>query len=163
MKICLTCADGGHLDQMLSILDAFTGCGVFFITFNTEMTKELPKIAKTVYIRNFKGIIDPAKLPWLFQMIYTMIWMIRMILPCFIILRREKPDIIVSTGGGVTIPLCYLGKLFGIRVIYIESISRLNKPSGTGRIIYPLADLFLVQWESMLKYYKRAKYWGRVI
>jgi UDP-N-acetylglucosamine:LPS N-acetylglucosamine transferase len=163
MKICLECADGGHLDEMLSILDAFDEHAVFFVTFNTMTTKELPKVAKTLYIKNFKGAIDPVKLPKPAFWLYTILYLVRRVIPCFIILRKERPDVIISTGGGVTIPLCYLGKLLGVKIIYIESMARINQPSGTGRFIHPIADLFLVQWESMLKFYRKAKYWGRVI
>ena len=148
---------------MLNILDAFNGLDYFFVTFNTETTKDLPKLAKTIYIRNFKGLVDPAQLPKVAFFIFTIIYFMRVILPCFEILYKEKPDVILSTGGGVTVPLCFLGKLLGIKIIYVESLARINGPSLTGRIIYLIADLFLIQWKSLQKYYKNAKYWGRVI
>jgi len=163
MKICLECADGGHLDEMLSILDAFDEHEVFFVTFNTMTTRELPKVAKTIYIKNFKGAIDPVKLSKPAFWLYTILYLVRMVIPCFMILKKEQPDVIISTGGGVTIPLCCWGKLLGVKTIYIESMARINQPSRTGRILHPIADLFLVQWESMLKFYRKAKYWGRVI
>lgn len=163
MKLCLECADGGHLDEMLSLLEAFKDQDIFFVTFHTETTRELGKIAKTIYIDNFKGIIDPAKLPQPFFWIYTVIYLIREIFPSLKILWQERPDAIVSTGGGVTIPLCYLGKLFGAKIIYIESLARIETGSGTGKCVYPVADLFLVQWESLLRQYKKAQYWGKVI
>ena len=78
-------------------------------------------------------------------------------------LFKERPDVIISTGGGATIPLYYLGKLFGIKLIYVESMARVGSSSLTGKLINPIADIFLVQWPQMLKHYPRAKYWGRVI
>lgn len=163
MKICLECADGGHLDEMISILDAFEGNELCFITFDTMTTNDLHKIARTIYVKNFKGVIDPASLPSPLIWIYAFFYIINMMIPSFQIIRQERPDVIVSTGGPVTIPLSYIGKLLGVRIIYIESLTRINSPSLTGRFIYPITDLFLVQWESMLVYYKKAKYWGKVI
>ena len=81
------------------------------------------------------------------------------------ILLKEKPDVIISTGGGeIAVPFCYIGKVLGAKVIFIETLTRLTTPSGGGKLVYPIADLFLVQWESLLnRYGKKAKYWGKVI
>ena len=158
MKICLECAEGGHLDEMLSIIDAFEGHKIFFVATFAETTKNLVKIAKVYFVREQYNVKHR-----IFIIPIELLYMIKLFFSCLIILLKEKPQVIVSTGGGSTIPLCYLGKLFGVKIIYVESIARVNQPSGTGRIIYPVADLFLVQWESMLKYYKKAKYWGRVL
>ena len=58
--------------------------------------------------------------------------------------------------------MCILGKIFGSKVIYIETFANTNKKTATGRLIYPIADLFIVQWEEMLKLYPKAKYEGRI-
>jgi len=76
---------------------------------------------------------------------------------------KEKPDLIISTGAGVAIPTCFLGWLFRKRVIFIEDWCRINKPSFSGRMIYPLANLFFVQWEQLLRYYPKAIYKGPLI
>ena len=93
------------------------------------------------------------------------ILLIKTILKAFKILTKEKPDVIVSTGGGeIAVPFCYIGKILGAKIIFIETLSRITTPSGGGRLVYPIADLFLVQWESLLKKYgTKAKYWGNVI
>ena len=77
------------------------------------------------------------------------------------ILIREKPDVLVSNGGLLPIPFSYIGKLFGSNIIYIESAARVTTASGAGKLVYPIADLFLVQWKSLLKQYgRKAKYKG---
>jgi len=80
------------------------------------------------------------------------------------ILLRERPDAVVTTGAEIVVPLCYLAKLLlGTKIIFIETFARVISPSFTGRIIYPIADVFLVQWKSLLKYYgTKAKYIGRL-
>ncbi len=89
--------------------------------------------------------------------------MIEVSFTCIKVLVRERPAIIISTGGGATIPLSYLGKLMGKHIIFIESLTRVNALSGTGKFLYPIADLFLVQWETLQRNYPKSKYWGRVI
>ena len=158
MKICLECAEGGHLDEMLSILDAFKGHDMFFITTKAPTTEGLDQKYKVYYVREQYD----TKQKWAIYL-RELILMSKLLIVSFIILVKERPKAIVSTSGGSTIPLCYLGKLFGVKIIYIESMARIDKPSGTGKLIHPIADLFLVQWESMLKHYKKAKYWGKVI
>jgi UDP-N-acetylglucosamine:LPS N-acetylglucosamine transferase len=80
------------------------------------------------------------------------------------ILSKERPQIVISTGASVAIPFSWMGKLLGVKVVYIESWSRIKTRSGTGPLVYPAADLFLVQWPSLLEEYgPKARYWGGVV
>ena len=56
--------------------------------------------------------------------------------------------------------MCCIAKLMGSKVIYIETFANLESKTASGRIIYHFADYFLVQWESMLKLYPKAKFGG---
>ena len=62
------------------------------------------------------------------------------------VLRRHRPDVLLSTGGGVTVPLFMIGKLLRARLIYVESLTRVNRPSLSGTLVYFLVDRFFVQW-----------------
>ena len=70
--------------------------------------------------------------------------------------KNEKPDVIISSGAAVAVPFFYIGKLMGAKLIYIEVYDRIDKSTITGRIVYPIADRFIVQWEDMLKLYPKA-------
>lgn len=158
MKICLECAEGGHLEEILSLSDSYKNFDYFFITTKAPTTEFLVRKNQVYYLRdqfNNSGqfAIYLREFVLLFFLIPKIFW----------ILVKEKPKVIISTGGGCTIPLCYMGKCIGIKIIYIESLARINSPSGTGRFVYPIADLFLVQWSSMLKIFKNAKYWGNTL
>lgn len=72
------------------------------------------------------------------------------------VLRKEKPDLIISSGAAVAVPFFYLGKLFGAKLIYIEVFDRIDKPTMTGKLVYPIVDKFIVQWEEMKKVYPKA-------
>ena len=78
----------------------------------------------------------------------------------FKVLRRERPDIIISTGAAVAIPFFYLGKLFGIKTVYIEVYDRIDKPTITGKVVYPITDLFIIQWEEQREFYPKGKLLG---
>ena len=56
--------------------------------------------------------------------------------------------------------MCYIGKLFGSKIIFIETYANMNSKTLSGKLVYPIAHLFLVQWESMTKLYPKAKYIG---
>ncbi len=144
-KICLVCSHGGHLTEILQLSKAFEGHEKFFITYDTVRTRDLD---------NRYLIQNIGRNPIRFLAI----------IPGIIhILRKEKPDIILSTGAEIAIPVFIIAKIFRIRTIFIESLCRIMQPSHTGRIVYPLSDIFLVQWESLLtKYGHKARFRGAV-
>ena len=146
MKICLVCSHGGHLTELLQLMEAFQGHETIFVTYDSARTREL----QHKYL--LKNI---GKSP---------LRMASAVLSIFKILCKEKPNLIVSTGSEIAIPAFYLAKLLRIKTIFIESWTRVVQPSGTGRVVYPVSDVFLVQWERLLsKYGKKARYEGAII
>jgi UDP-N-acetylglucosamine:LPS N-acetylglucosamine transferase len=126
-------------------MGAFEGHEVFFITYEGTRTRELNKkyTMKNLGKNPLKYIIS---IPLIVK---TLIY--------------EKPDIIISTGSEIAIPVFFTARLLGIRTMFIESLCRVKEPSMTGKIIYPISSVFLVQWKQLLKKYgKKAQYWGRV-
>ena len=147
MKIALVCSHGGHLTEMLYLMDAFEGYEVFFITYDNFRTRDLPY---PKYLLENIGT-NPIK-------------MIKAFFQIGRILAKEKPSVVISTGSEIAIPAFIIAKFLGIKTVFIESWCRIKTRSGTGRIVYHLSDLFLVQWPQLLKLYgKRVKYAGAVI
>lgn len=147
MKIALVCSDGGHLTEMFHLMDAFSGHDIFFITYLNVRTSEL-KYKK--YLINCIGTD-------IFKMIIAFIQI-------FKILKKEKPNLIVSTGPEIAIPAFILARFLNIKTIYIESWCRIKTKSGTGKILYYISNYFLVQWPDLQKKYgKKARYEGAVI
>ena len=72
------------------------------------------------------------------------------------LLHKEKPDLIISSGAAIAVPFFYIGKLLGVNLIYIEVFDRIDKPTLTGRIVYPITDKFIVQWNEQKKVYPKA-------
>ena len=77
-------------------------------------------------------------------------------------LEKEKPDLIISAGAAAAVPFFYLGKLFGAKLVYIEVYDRIDKATLTGRLVYPIADKFIVQWEEQKGVYPKAENFGSI-
>ena len=81
----------------------------------------------------------------------------------FSVLRKERPDAVVSTGAGVSVPFVWAARLLGIRTIFIEDLTRVSGLSLSGKLVYRVADVFLVQWPELAARYRRAQYRGRFL
>ena len=75
---------------------------------------------------------------------------------------KYRPKYIVTTGTHTAGPMCCIGKIFGSKIIYIETFANINTKTKTGSLIYKFADLFVVQWKDMLKLYPKAIYGGKI-
>ena len=78
------------------------------------------------------------------------------------ILRKEKPDLLISSGAAVAVPFFYIAKLMGKKLIYIEVYARPDTPTLTGRLVYPLVDSFIVQRAEQKQVYKKAVNFGSI-
>ncbi len=81
----------------------------------------------------------------------------------FRLLRRERPDVVVSSGAGVAFPFFLLARLFGMKTVYIEVYDRIDSPTLTGRLCHPISNLFLLQWEEQRRFYPRGQLVGRLL
>ncbi len=149
MKIGLVCSHGGHLTQMNLLAPAFEGHECFLVTYRCVRT-EARAAREPVYLLNNIGL-NPLRMAVAFFQALS-------------ILLRERPDVVISTGAEIAIPFSWVGKLLGARVVYIETWSRVHTRSGTGPLVYPVADLFLVQWPTVLRFYgPKARCMGGVV
>lgn len=146
-KIALICSPGGHFVEILQLVEAFEGYPFFFLTYKEKATLNQEN---TYYMNNF------ARNPF---------FLIVGVLKVLFIFLKERPNILFSTGAEIAIPSFYIGKfLFHTKLIYLECSAQVYHPSLTGRWVYPITDLFLVQWEPLLNQYgPRAKYVGGLI
>lgn len=145
-KICFIASSGGHVQEVSWLFDLQEGYDAFLVTEQNDFKLKYPM--ETIYY--FNKIDRREK--------HFFLHFLRLIKDSAVVMHREKPDIIVSTGALVAVPMMYIGKLLGKRVIYMESLARVEGKSLTGKLAYPIADLFIVQWETMLAYYPKAVY-----
>ena len=142
MKIALVGSSGGHLTHLYLLKKFWENEDRFWVTFDKTDAKSILKEERfypCYYTtnRNVKNTIKNTIL-------------------AFKILRKEKPDLIISSGAAVAVPFFWLGKLFGAKTVYIEIFDRIDKPTLTGKLVYPVTDKFIVQWEELKKVYPKA-------
>ena len=149
--IALVCSSGGHLTQILQLDEVIKNNDVFLITEKNEISLELKNKLKVYYI----DLINRKM--WNFMLLF-----IKNFVVVNRYLNKERPDIIISTGALSAYPSILLGKLKGSRIIFIESFAKMKTPTITGRLVYRIADLFIIQWEALKKYYPKAVYGGKI-
>lgn len=89
--------------------------------------------------------------------------LLRNVVSAWRVLRRRRPDAILSTGAGLAVPFFLLGRLLRIRLVYVESVTRTESISLSGRLVYPLAHRFFAQWPAAAERLRRAEFEGAVL
>lgn len=153
-RVMFVASTGGHLSELLTLESIMKTYDYSLITENTKANKDLKKKYKNVGYLLF-GTKD-HKLTYPFKLFIN----------CFISLYyyfKYHPDYIVTTGAHTAGPICCIGRIFGSKVIYIESFANIITKTITGSLFYRfhIANLFIVQWPSMKKLYPKATYGGR--
>lgn len=148
-KICLTCSAGGHFQQMRLATDSLPRdkYDFYWLMMESKHLQNFFKDKRLITVTNTE--VDHK---WTFVVnALQSLWY----------LLKERPDVIISTGAGVSFPTIFFGKLlFRCKIIYICSAANVTKPSRTPFKAYPLSDLFLVQWPETLEFFPKAKYIG---
>lgn len=142
MKIALVGSSGGHLTHLYMLEPFWKDKDRFWVTFDKIDANSILKDEKVYHCyfptnRNLWNLIRNTFLA------IKVLW-------------KEKPDIIISSGAAVAVPFFYLGKLRGAKTVYIEVFDRIDKSTLTGRLVYPVTDKFIVQWDEMKNVYKKS-------
>ncbi len=146
MKAMLVCSSGGHLAQLYRLESWWRRHDRIWVTFPGAHADSLlageqvvPAFAPTT--RNIPNALRNLRL-------------------AARLIRAERPDVLVSDGAGVAFPFFVIGRLLGVRTVYLEVYDRISRPTLTGRLCYPLSELFLLQWPEQSASYPRGKVIG---
>ncbi len=150
-KVLFVSSTGGHLNELLQLSKAMENYDSYIITEKTKSTMSL----KEKYGSKLKFLKYGSKshLSYIYIFPYNCI-------RAFFLFLKIRPKVVVTTGAHTGVILCYIAKLFRRKVIYIETFANIKTKSMSGKLVYPIADKFIVQWESMLKLYPKATYGG---
>ena len=153
-KVLFISSTGGHLEELFQLKPTMEKHDYFIITERNktnEILKEKYKdrVGYLVYGTR-KNIIK-----------YAFVMFINFF-RSFAYYIKIKPNVIVTTGTHTAVMMCYIGKIFGSKIVYIETFANRESKTLAGRLVYPIADLFIVQWKEMLKIYPKAEYFGGV-
>ena len=154
-KVLFISSTGGHLDELLQLKSMFNDYDYHIITekqkSNLSLKDKYPNRVNFLLYGSYTTLLN--KLIYPFRLLYNSF-------KSLILYFKIKPKYIVTTGAHTAGPMCLIGHLFGSKIIYIETFANSKTKSKTGSIVYKFADLFIVQWESMLDLYPNAKYGG---
>jgi len=154
-KVLFISSTGGHLDELMQLKSLFDEYDYHIITekekSNLSLKDKYPKRVNFLLYGSYTTLLNKIIYP--FRLLYNSF-------KSLILYIKIRPKYIVTTGAHTAGPMCLIGHIFGSKIIYIETFANSKTKSKTGRIVYKFADLFIVQWESMLKLYPNAVYGG---
>ncbi len=147
-RILLVANSGGHLLQLMALEQAFSGLDRMWVTLERADSTSLLADEEVVFAhgpttRNLANLFRNFRVAWR-------------------TIRDHEPDVILSTGAALAVPFFVVGRLRRKRLVYVESFTRVNGPSLSGRIIYPLTDEFFVQWQTSA-WRGRVRYAGSLV
>lgn len=148
-KICLVTSSGGHMFQLAQLASVLGDQNYFWVTFDRPDVKEYVK-EQNVYFayypetRNIFNAVRNFFLAWQ-------------------IVRKEKPDVMISCGAGIAVPFFIVAKVFRIHTVFIEPIDFIKEPSLTGKMVYQISNIFLVQLREQKRFFPQAQYWGGLL
>jgi UDP-N-acetylglucosamine:LPS N-acetylglucosamine transferase len=147
-EVLLVASNGGHLLQLLQLSDLWPRERRHWITFKKSDAVSLLAGEQVTWAHHPTN----RNIPNLIRNLFLALSM----------LRSGNVAAVVSTGAGVAVPFAIVGRLLGVNVVYVESMARITSPSLTGRLVYPFADTFIVQWPGLQRFFKRARCYGTV-
>ena len=151
-KVMFISSMGGHLTELMQLKSIFKDYDYKIVTEKHKSTKFLKNRYKSKIDFLLAGNKDHI-------IKYIFIAPINVV-KSLIYFLKFKPDVVVTTGAHTSVAMCYIAKLFRRKVIFIETFANIETKTLAGRLVYPIADVFVVQWKSMLKLYPKAKYEG---
>lgn len=142
IKVCMVSSSGGHLTHLYMLKPFWQDKERFFVTFDKQDARSLLK-DEIMYAAYYPSNCSIKALIANTCLAIKVLW-------------KERPNIIISTGAAPAVPFFWIGKVLGMKTIYIEVFDRIDKSTISGKLCYPVADIFIVQWEEMKKVYKKA-------
>ncbi len=136
MKVLAVASGGGHWIQLLRLRPALAGNDVTFVTTDPGYREYLD--GEPLLVVN-----DANR--------WNKFGLVLLALRILLILLKTRPDVVISTGAAPGFFALRLGRLFGARTIWIDSMANVEKLSMSGERIGRHADLWLTQWAHLAR------------
>ena len=148
VEVLLVCSSGGHLLQLHALERAWRPFVRSWVSFDKSDVRSLlaDETLFFAYGPTNRSLKNLAK---------------NLVIAASVI-RRTRPRVILTTGAGVAVPFAWIGRLAGARVVYVESLTRIDAPSLSCRLIRPVAARVYVQWPELVPKVRGARYVGSV-
>lgn len=149
VDVLLVCHSGGHLVQLASLQRAWEGYSTAWVTDDSSDARSLLKDERVYY-----GYGPAAR---------SGVNLVRNIRLARRLIGELRPKIIVSTGAAMCVPFAWVARVRRVNVFYIESVTRIDSPSLTCRLVRPVASRLYVQWPDLAKRVRGSIYVGSVL
>jgi beta-1,4-N-acetylglucosaminyltransferase len=148
VRVLLVASPGGHLIQLLAVRRAWDGYSSAWVTLDRADVRGLLEGEEVVFAhgptnRNVGNLL-------------------RNLVLAFRLVRELRPEMVITTGAGVAVPFAWVGRLVGARVVYIESLSRIDTASLSCRMISPVASRVYGQWPEFIAAVPQSRFAGSV-
>jgi UDP-N-acetylglucosamine:LPS N-acetylglucosamine transferase len=152
--VLLVASSGGHLLQLVWLARAFEHVPRVWVTEDAADTRSLLVGEAVVYAygpahRDLALGLHRIALAWARNLVLA----VRLV-------RRARPRALVTTGAGAAVPFAWVARALGADVIFVESLTRVDKPSMSARLIAPIASRVYVQWPDAVEHLPRSRYVG---
>ena len=152
LKICVGASAGGHMNQLLSLLgasDIWPQRPSFYVTTLPQLAEKLEKLGPTF-------VLGECNRQQPFKAFVIFLKALKLVL-------SERPDVVITTGALPLAIVCLISKIFGAKIIWIDSIANVEKISMSGALVRRFSDLFITQWPELEKKYSNVKYLGTLL
>jgi beta-1,4-N-acetylglucosaminyltransferase len=150
MRLLLVASSGGHIYELFCLRNFWEGKERCWVSFPTADAKYLLRDEKEVYWAAYPTVRHVPNL-------------LRNLVLALRILRRTRPDMVLTTGAGVAVPFLWLARAYRIPTVYVESITRLTDLSLSARLVRRFVTKLLVQWPELAQKYQGTEYHGRIL
>ena len=149
LRVLLVGSSGGHLAQLAALAPWSDRHDRHWVCFDTP---------------DALSVLDGESVDWAYHPTTRSLRnLARNLVLAWKVVRRERPDVVLSTGAGVALPFFVLARLHGVPTVFLEVYDRLDTPTLTGRLVRPFATRMLVQWDEQAHLYKGAEVVGCVL
>lgn len=146
--VLLICTSGGHLAQLASLQSAWRGYSVVWVTDDSTAARSLLREERVFY-----GFGPAAR---------SIVNALRNLRLARRLIAQLEPKLVVSTGAALCVPFVWVARARGVKIFYIESVTRITSPSLTCRLVRPVANRVYVQWPELARRVKNSIYVGSV-
>lgn len=149
-KLLAVASAGGHWQQLMELRPAWDGLGAGEVLYATTLA-ELPDqfgAAPATIIPDCNRNSPVAILRCAFAL-----WRVA---------RRERPEVVLSTGALPGVLALIAGRLCGARTVWLDSVANAEEMSMSGRLARRFADLWLSQWPEVARAHG-ARYMGSIL
>ncbi len=149
IDVLLVCSAGGHLMQLRLLERGLGERSRVWVTHCAEDSRSMLAEEEVIFAygpttRNLPNLVRNLVLAW-------------------VTVHRLRPRILLTTGAGVAVPFAWIARSRGAKVVYVESLTRIERPSLSCRLIAPVASRIYVQWPDLAEAIPRARFIGSVL